>query len=214
MAMLEAISLAEKHHKPFYFGEFGGDWRPEADQKDEAGVRLRSGLWLSLVSECCGSAMPWWWDTAIDPNDLWTHWRPIAGLARKIDRRDKPFDLITRSLVSPNSSDELKQAIPASSRVQAIVTWTEGLLYLYDPRVLRATGRRPEVTPRGGRISVNRLLDGTYDVEFWDATSPTALRTTALEAKGGTLTIDLPMSMREYAVYFKSRSAARPGIEP
>ncbi|MHC4502364.1 MAG: hypothetical protein ACYTFI_03585, partial [Planctomycetota bacterium] len=69
-------------HKPTFIGEFGTAITAGQDQEDARGVRLGASLWLSLASPASGTAMPWWWDTQIDPKNLYGLWRPVAALAR------------------------------------------------------------------------------------------------------------------------------------
>jgi hypothetical protein len=77
-AAQELLTNAVKHdtyHKPTYFGEGGLTQAQFAD--DPTGIDLHNGLWGGIVSGGAGTAMLWWWDLYIAPQDLW--WR-FAGI--------------------------------------------------------------------------------------------------------------------------------------
>jgi hypothetical protein len=89
------------YHKPHYVGECGiGDQQTA----DKAGIGLHNALWSGLFSGGAGSAMFWWWDSYIDPNDLYRH---FAGLARFISDTDP-----IRSNLRPDPQPRLRYAVP------------------------------------------------------------------------------------------------------
>jgi len=211
-AVLDASAELAPFHKPGFVGEFGGDWRASSDQADESGVRLRAGLWLSLASDASGTAMPWWWDSQIDPHDLYRLWRPVAALAGKIERRGAGFRLVHQALGRPGSSAEVTRGVPETTRVHGIMSRTEGLLYIYDPRVLANPWRRPEVLPGGGTLVLEGLVDGPFEVELWSPLRDSPLSTAQATAEDGRLAVELPYSTGELAVRFRAASAREPGI--
>ena len=212
-AMLAAMSHGLGAHKPFYFGEFGGDWRPRVDQEDDGGVRLRAGLWLSLASPGAGTAMPWWWDTAIDPNHLWDAWRPVAALARKVDRRGKAFTFVNRALGEDETGAPGAPTLRVA-RVQGIVSRTNGLVYVYDARVLGDITRAASVTPTGGTLTVRGVVDGEYTVELWTPRDARPAKASTVVAVDGALELMLPRSADPFALYFAAERAVEPGIGP
>jgi hypothetical protein len=38
-----------------------------------------------------GGAMPWWWDSYVDPKNLYYHWRALADFWKGEDLRDGDF---------------------------------------------------------------------------------------------------------------------------
>lgn len=207
-ALDEAIlnALAELAHfpKPGFIGEFGGDWRAFADQADETGVRLRVGLWMSLASNASGTAMPWWWDSYIEPHDLYRLWRPVALLAGKLERRGSDLRLIHQALDQSGRS--------SCARVHGILSRTEGLFYIYDPQVVENPSRRAIVLPEGGRLVLEGLVDGPFDMEFWSPFRDSPLSRASAKAEDGRLLIELPISMHELIVWLKASSAREPGL--
>ncbi len=205
-AILDQVAAHARAQRPSYIGEFAGSFRAAPDQSDTNGVRLRAGLWLSLASPASGTAMPWWWDTHIDGNGLYRHWKAVSSLARKVDRVGKRWRFVNEALASS------VEGAPRGARVQGILTRTEGLLYLYDPQVLADTTRVPYVLPQGGTMILEGLVDGEYTVEIWDGSDVIPSRRASARASGGKLPVTLPRSRADFAVYFRAKRAAEPGL--
>ena len=103
-------------------------------------------------------------------------------------------------------------AIPDSTVIHGILGRTEGLLYIYDTRVLENYIIPPNVLPEGARLTVQGLVDGEFQLETWEGSRREPSRTVALTAEGGRLLIELPVSLADFAVYFKAVRAPEPGI--
>ncbi len=71
--------------KPFIFGEFGTDSSGPKKEKDPDGIGLHNGIWASTLSGSAGTAMLWWWDNYIDPNDLYYHFQPLSQFVEDVD---------------------------------------------------------------------------------------------------------------------------------
>lgn len=76
---------AAAYGKPHYFGEFGADWLAYGDLTDADGVHLHNGLWAAMLSGSAGTAMLWWWDNYVDPQQLYYHFAPVAAFAETVD---------------------------------------------------------------------------------------------------------------------------------
>lgn len=61
--------------KPQLFGEYGID---PISELDPDGINLHNGIWAAALSGSAGTAMLWWWDSYIDPNNLYYHFQPLA----------------------------------------------------------------------------------------------------------------------------------------
>jgi len=73
--------LIQQYHKPVILSEFGADWRWSDDSyttKDVDGVQIHNGIWSSVHSESASSAMLWWWDNYIHPNNLYYHFKALS----------------------------------------------------------------------------------------------------------------------------------------
>jgi len=85
--MQKGREISAEYDKPFIISEFGIDYSKNDrhyDPKGE-GVALHNSLWASLLSKSFGSAMNWWWDSYISPQNLYFHYRALAEFAEDID---------------------------------------------------------------------------------------------------------------------------------
>ena len=66
-----AQNYLSSYHKPTLNGEFGlsGDGSNLATL-DPNGIYIHNAIWGSALSGAMGSAMTWWWDNYIDPQNL------------------------------------------------------------------------------------------------------------------------------------------------
>jgi hypothetical protein len=71
--------------KPTYLGEFGIDWQPDSYPMDTDGLHLHNGLWASAHAGAAGTPMTWWWDSYVEPNDLYYHFAGLAAYVADID---------------------------------------------------------------------------------------------------------------------------------
>jgi len=72
-------------HKPHIFGEFGADSSGPKREKDPGGISLHNGIWGAALSGSAGTAMLWWWDNYIKPNDLYYHFKPLSQFVENVD---------------------------------------------------------------------------------------------------------------------------------
>jgi hypothetical protein len=73
--------LVQQYQKPVILAEFGADWRWSNDSyttKDAEGVQIHNGIWSSVHSGSASSAMLWWWDNYIHPNNLYYHFEALS----------------------------------------------------------------------------------------------------------------------------------------
>ncbi len=101
-------NLLALYHKPVLLSEFGADWRWTGDSyttKDTEGVQIHNGIWSSVHSGSASSAMLWWWDNYIHPNNLYYHFKVLSSYLEGI----KPDVARLRSLevqyVQPSQID-------------------------------------------------------------------------------------------------------------
>jgi len=80
---VEAQAALVRHRKPALIGEFGRR-KNEHAEKDSDGVSLHNGLWASVMSGGCGTAMTWWWQW-VDQHGLWHHFASLSRFAEGID---------------------------------------------------------------------------------------------------------------------------------
>ena len=191
--------------KPVFIGEFSGGHKPTDDLADAKGMRIHAGLWLAFMTPLAGNAMPWWWDTYIEKNDLYGHWAALAKFAQGVDRRGKDYEVIR---------SRIKLGDDAWASVQGLVAPAEALLWVYDEaRILHPeqAGRPLLIADRP--MKLHGMLGGTFRVEVWDTYEGKILAATAADTADGTLAFTLPKCDRDIAVKIVKEGEAHPAIE-
>jgi hypothetical protein len=90
--------------KPHFVGEFGADAGGSRGDADPTGIHLHNGLWSSLMSPSAGTAMLWWWDSYIDPKNLYPHFGAVARFLKGVDwsgARWEPMGEVSTSYRGP-----------------------------------------------------------------------------------------------------------------
>jgi len=188
-----AYTRYRKLRKPIFIGEFSAGFKPADDLGDERGIHLHAGLWLAFTMPFAGNAMPWWWDTFVDKNKLYSHWAALGKFAKDMDRRSKNYELIASQV---KAGDD---APPVSLR--GLVAPGEAVLWVYD----EARIARPE---QAGRpllfaerpLRLHGMLGGVFRVEVWDTYEGKLLSESTVTASDGTLSLTLPKCNQDVAV--------------
>jgi len=203
MNIIEAVQKAYTetavYGKPAFVGEFGAGTRPEIDIRDPRGVILHAGLWAAFMTPAAGSAMPWWWDTLIDPQNLYYHWKALAAFADGVDRRGKNYKQV--KLAVDLGEDKKLEAV-------GLLAQTELLLWVYDPdRIQRYDVPDRSFIPGGTYFWLVGMPDGEYDIEFWNPYEGKIVHKLTRKSCGGRVQIVFPESKCDMAckVKFKGR---------
>ncbi len=91
------VDLVQRYQKPVILAEFGADWRWSEDSyttRDVDGVQIHNGIWSSVLSGSASSAMLWWWDNYIHPNNLYYHFEALSRFLEGV----KPDEAELRNL--------------------------------------------------------------------------------------------------------------------
>ena len=86
------LTYLSTYNKPVLNGEFGlgpGDSTLKAD--DPNGVHIHNAIWATSLSGALGSAMTWWWDGYIDPQNLYYHYKPLASFLNTLHLKDDNY---------------------------------------------------------------------------------------------------------------------------
>jgi len=87
----------EAYRKPHIFSEFGADVEGTENASDPEGIHLHNGLWAGMLSGSAGTAMIWWWDSYVEPQDLYHHFASVAAFARDVDWVKEAYQPATMS---------------------------------------------------------------------------------------------------------------------
>jgi len=74
--------LKNAGEKPALVGEFGNVSDDPTAAYDKSGIHLHNGLWAAPFSGYAGTAMYWWWDTYIEPAQLWYQYKGISSFLK------------------------------------------------------------------------------------------------------------------------------------
>ena len=95
---LESILTAGVHtylsnyNKPVLNGEFGlGPDGATLTADDPTGVHIHNAIWATALNGAMGSAMTWWWDTYIDPQNLYYHYKPLSSFVNALSLKDDNY---------------------------------------------------------------------------------------------------------------------------
>ncbi len=195
---------ADAYNKPFVVAECAAGIEPGDDQKDPTGVKLHAALWSSFMSPAAGGAMPWWWDTHIDPNNLYGHFAGLAAFVDGEDRRGRRFE-VARAMIDTPGKKRLA--------VQGVLDHAGGYLWIADPEWLAKPQAESANVDGGAFVNLTGLLDGPYVVDIWDTMSVQRRATRNMIATAGKLTIVLPSFRQDLAIKVKFQGARVPGLQ-
>lgn len=74
----------EAFGKPTLTGEFGLGGNSELANEDPDGIHIHNAMWGTLFGGGLGTGMSWWWDSYIEPQDLYFHFAPLSAVAAEI----------------------------------------------------------------------------------------------------------------------------------
>lgn len=92
-----------KPHLVAEVGADGGGPRPE----DTQGFQVHNPIWISIATGCAGGAAPWWWDSLIEPNNLYPLFAAASRFVQDIDwpaEQFRPVDPALAYQVAPKST--------------------------------------------------------------------------------------------------------------
>lgn len=79
-------SYLAQFSKPTFTGEFGVNTsQSNLSSADPNGIHIHNSLWATLFGGGIGAGASWWWDSYIDPRNLYTQYKGPATIAGKID---------------------------------------------------------------------------------------------------------------------------------
>ncbi|MDQ2686451.1 MAG: DUF5060 domain-containing protein [Armatimonadota bacterium] len=80
--------------KPHLLGEFGISWQNGDEHYDPTGkgTNMHNGLWGGALSGDAGGGAIWWWDSYVQPKNLYHEFTGLANFARAIDWPNRAFE--------------------------------------------------------------------------------------------------------------------------
>lgn len=140
----ESLRLQKLASKPQLVAEVGISYKRSDIAFDEAGVgtSLHNSLWTAMMAGSAGGAAHWWWDSYIDPKNLWHVYQPFARFARDVNWASsdfRPLPGITAQYL-PTGPDTL-----ADARLDCSIDWQKSH---GQPITLLPNGKADRPLPR------------------------------------------------------------------
>ncbi|MEP6465918.1 MAG: DUF5060 domain-containing protein [Parafilimonas sp.] len=139
------------YSKPTLNGEFGlGGDGSMATSLDPNGVYIHNSIWGTSLSGAMGGAMTWWWDTYIDPQNLYYHYKPLSSFVAGIKLKDDNYKSVSATIIGGQKSDLIVS--PVENFVKASAS----------DFTIDANGN---ITPDAGNLS-QYLFGSTYNTQY------------------------------------------------
>ncbi|MEI9947383.1 MAG: T9SS type A sorting domain-containing protein [Chitinophagaceae bacterium] len=106
-ALAGAVSdYVSQYNKPAINGEFGIDPASSSlSTIDPNGIHLHNSIWATAFSGAMGAGMSWWWDTYIDPQNLYRHYKPLSELLATVAFKNENYKKTASATTGGGTSD-------------------------------------------------------------------------------------------------------------
>jgi len=96
--------VAARANRPVLLTAFSLDLSAAPTDADPEGLHVRDMLWAAALSGSAGGAMPWWWDSYIDQQNLYALFTPLAQFAQTVPWTAPNLQPVEAALVAPDAS--------------------------------------------------------------------------------------------------------------
>jgi len=192
--------------KPLVFGEFGYSAEIEdLNSVDRWGVHLHNGLWASTFSGFASTAMYWWWDSYIEPNDLWKH---FGGLANFLEGEDlAALHRVWKSRLSADTAQLMvlqneNYLLAWIRNVEYDAQWIEPA-YETDVRINKtpqAAWQYDLTSVSGLQLTLGGLEDSSYQVKWYYPDTRQWLDEQTILVRDGVSTLAVPSFSTDLAL--------------
>ena len=193
--------------KPVLYAEYGGMGQ-DTTSLDKTGLHLHNGQWAGLMTKGAGTAMPWWWDTYIEPLDLYGLFSGPASFVKGEDLAGEHYQPLQ---VATGSTDYSALILKSDQRVLGWVKSSqfsyEALKSNYEQALSQALKNKqkldnyqPTYPPiSGASLPLPDLKPGDYEVEWWDTGGKGVIKTNHLTATDASTRLPLPTFQQDIA---------------
>ena len=100
------VNYLSSYHKPVLNGEFGlGPDGTVLSTDDPTGVHIHNAIWATALGGALGTAMTWWWDNYIEPQNLYFHYKPISSFIQSLPLKDSNYKPASATTSGGGTSD-------------------------------------------------------------------------------------------------------------
>ncbi|GIX07098.1 MAG: hypothetical protein KatS3mg115_1501 [Candidatus Poribacteria bacterium] len=185
------LEKLERFGKPHLFGEFGVDSTGPHPQRDPNGIGLHNGLWASALSGGAGTAMLWWWDNYIEPQNLYWHFVAIARFVRGV-----PWHRLGLRPLSYQAPEETPARVIGLQNDRLALIWIQNPHHTWS----RAERGEPIEPTLPFTLSLLGLEPGSYRAELWDTWDGTVSNRWEVATTEAGLSLQIPSVERDVAL--------------
>ncbi|MFA4987615.1 MAG: hypothetical protein WC712_13615, partial [Candidatus Brocadiia bacterium] len=196
--VIESAYNAVAYKKPYFVTEYGGT--PWGNSVPELRADLHAGIWATYMTHTAGTPFFWWFDL-IDRKNWYSEFASLAAFHQGEDRIGKKY-------VSLDSSRF--KCTEVGIRGLGIGNDKEGLAWVYSSSLLSGFEEVPTKVVPPSRLTILRMKEGTYDVEFWDTHTGKKIGSGTFTVVKNNLLIDLPTFNGDIALKFKKAAGNDP----
>lgn len=176
--------IMKDYRKPYFVGEFGGSNQSGIDRGDPEATTQHCGIWAQYTTPSAGNAMPWEWDSFIDPCNLYFHWLALAKFNEGEDRRNVNYQYSRGTIELDDGTILMAQGVMNDRRA---------LIWIYD--LYRTKFNQGELKPfcvKGASLTLMGMANGEFRIEFWNTRKGEITGVLEVTCKNSELTIQLP----------------------
>jgi hypothetical protein len=174
--------------KPVLFAEFGNSTGGEnTESYDKTGDHLHMGLWSATFSGFASPAMYWWWDSFIEPLDLWGQYNELYTFIQD-------EDLATLAPGKPKVNSTLYARALSLQNPRRALVWVKNNLF-----VASQLSSLLDKKVQGFQVTLSGLEDGSYRVRWYEPASMQWLGESTVQSKDGALSLTAPDFNRDLA---------------
>ena len=188
--------------KPFLLAEYGYSSDGASALPGRDAIQFHNGLWAAPFSGMSSTAMYWWWDTLVDPQNLWGEYKGIAtflkdeNLAALAPAKAQlaPAGASVLLLQSPDRAlawlrSDAYDVAPASKAYDKARQAGQGDGWVYEPPALANL-----------QLTITGLADGDYTARWFAPKTAAWLDEQAVQVRDGTATLAVPSFSQDLAV--------------
>jgi len=93
----DRVTKAAAKDRPHFHGEFGITHSGRSGEADPTGIHIHNALFASVGQMQSGSPMTWWWDSYVEPQNLYPIYASFAGWIKGFDfvqQEARPVDAV------------------------------------------------------------------------------------------------------------------------
>ncbi len=184
-------------NKPILVGEMGSGTVTEDPFADPRGLHLHNAQWAATFVGFAGPASYWWWDTYVDPLELWGHTKGLAKLTKGLDvatmKTDRLLGIPSASVLTLSHSTTTLGWIrhnnfDRSAKTQLLLD--AAIESLRTKKKIKTVF--PDPVSQGGFITVPVESSGTYSVIFQNTFSGKEVSKVKASSTGKSLKVKVP----------------------